>query len=305
MRYIKKIFVVIESSLERQPALDRAVFVAQATGASLHLFLCAYDRSIGIATFLSGSQRSTFIETIVDGSRVKVERLAGTINISENSSQIEVSTEAVWNRHPSDAIIEAVSDGDFDLLVKCSRSHLPKGRMFNHVDWNLMRYSPCPVMLVKTGQWDDVGQVLAAVNVAPGNESHATLNRIILEHASYLAAKLKFELHLVCAYPAPPVFVPVSKASNSLQNYRKKMSQMVNKNLKMFGEQYNVLEQHLHAIEGPVDWVIPKVSEDLVAEFVVMGNVSRQSLTGISIGSAAESILDELKTNVLMVRISN
>lgn len=65
-----------------------------------------------------------------------------------------------------------------------------------------------------------------------------------------------------------------------------------------------MIGEHQHAIAGPVDWVIPKVSEDLVTEFVVMGNVSRESITGLSIGNTAESILDQLNTNVLMVRVS-
>ncbi len=300
MAIIKNIFVVIEASLEQQPAFERAAYLAEATGASLHLFMCAYDRAIGIATFLSGSQRDVFIRTIVDGSQVKLDRLASSLVDKE----IEVSTEAVWNRHPSDAIIKAVSAGDFDLLMKCARSAVPKEGMFNQIDWKLMRYSPCPVMLVETGQWDEVGQVLAAVNAAPDNEIHETLNKVIMGSASYLATELNFELHLVCAYPAPPVFVPVSKASNSLANYRSKMSNMVIENLKRLGDEYGVLEEHQHAIEGPVDWVIPKVSKDLVAEFVVMGNVSRKSRTGVSIGNTAESILDQLRTNVLMVRVN-
>ena len=82
------------------------------------------------------------------------------------------------------------------------------------------------------------------------------------------------------------------------------MSAMVEANLKRLGEEYGVRHEHQHAIEGPVEWVIPKVSEDLVAEFVVMGNVSRESLAGLSIGSTAESVLDQLNTNVLMVRVS-
>lgn len=300
MQNIKNIFVVLEAGQEEQTALERAAYIAQATGASLHLFMCAYDRAVGIATFLSGSQRDTFVQTIVDGSQVMVNRLAAPLLEKE----IQVTTETVWNRHPSDAIIKAAGAGDYDLLMKCSPTSTGPEKMFNHIDWNLMRYSPCPVMLVKTGQWDDVGQVLAAVAAVPESKLHETLNKAILDRASYLATELEFDLHLVCAYPAPPVYVPVSKASDSLKNYRRKMSNMVITNLKKLGDEYGVLDAHQHAIEGPVDWVIPKVSKDLVAEFVVMGNVARESLTGISIGSTAESILDQLNTNVLMVRVN-
>ena len=79
---------------------------------------------------------------------------------------------------------------------------------------------------------------------------------------------------------------------------------MVETNLSLLGEEYGVLEEHQHAIEGPVDWVISKVSQELVAEFVVIGHVRRESLAGLSIGSTAESILDQLNTNVLLVRVS-
>ena len=70
MRKIEKIFVVLEAQQEEQPALVRAAYIAEATGASLHLFMCAYDAAIGIASFLSGKQKSIFVQTIVDGSRV-------------------------------------------------------------------------------------------------------------------------------------------------------------------------------------------------------------------------------------------
>ena len=299
MREIKNIFVVLEARQEEQPALSRAAYIAEATDASLHVFMCAYDSAIGIASFISGGEKKTFIQTVIDGSQVMIDRLVEPIS----DSGIEVTTEIVWDRHPSDAILEASRNGNYDLLMKFARTQSRSNVMFNHLDWNLMRYSPCPVMLVKTGQWDDVGQVLAAVP-AVTDEIHETLNKAILDRASYLATRLDFELHLVSAFPAPPVFVPVSKATAVFTSYRKKMTAMVKNNLKVLGEQYGVLEQHQHAIEGPVEWVIPKVSEELVAEFVVMGNVSRDSLAGLSIGSTAETILDQLHTNVLMVRVN-
>ncbi len=300
MRKIEKIFVVLEAQQEEQPALIRAAYIAEATGASLHLFMCAYDTAIGIASFLSGKQKSIFVQTIVDGSRVMVQRLSDPLQ----EKGIDVTTETVWDRHPSDAIIKAAREGEYDLLMKYARHRTRADVMFNHIDWKLMRYSPCPVMLVKTGQWDDVGQVLAAIDAAPESTLHDSLYKAILERASYLAKQLDFDLHLVSAYPAPPVFVPLSKASESLLNYRSKMSRMVETNLNKLGEEYGVIGEHQHAIEGPVDWAIPKVSKDLVAEFVVMGNVSRDSVTGLSIGNTAESILDQLNTNVLMVRVS-
>ncbi len=297
MRKLEKILVVLEPQQDEQPALNRAVYLAQATGASLHLFLCAYDTAIGIASFLSGGQKQNFIRIMLDGSQVQLDRLVADVE----GKGIDVTCEAVWTRHPADAILKLASDG-FDLMMKQATRRLRAEAMFHQLEWSLMRYGPCPVMLVKDGQWDDVGQVLAAVDAAPESELHQALNQSILERAGFLARALDFELHLVSAYPAPPVFAPVSTAAVQVGNYRSKMSQMVTANLAKMGEQHGVPVERQHAVEGPVDWVISKVSQELVAEFVVMGNVFREGMSGISVGSSAESILDRLKTNVLVVR---
>lgn len=174
--------------------------------------------------------------------------------------------------------------------------------MFNPVDWNLMRSCPAPLMLVKDGHWDEVGQVLAAVDPAPEDDDQHRLNQSVLEQARSLADQLDFELHLVSAYPPPPVFAPVSVAVKQQVNYRSKMMAMVDENLEALASSYGVKQENLHASEGPVDWVVPKVADELVAEFVVLGNVARQGKSGLSIGSTAESTLDALNTNVLMVR---
>ena len=168
MHKVRKIMVVLEAQQEEQPALTRAAYIADATGASLHLFMSAYDRAVGIASFLTGKQKSLFVRTVVDGSRVMAQRLAQPFQ----EKGISVTIEIVWDRHPSDAIIKASKSGQYDLLMKYARQHMRTDAMFNHIDWNLLRYSPCPVMLVKTGQWDDVGQVLAAIDAAPESQLH-------------------------------------------------------------------------------------------------------------------------------------
>ncbi|MDA0789544.1 MAG: universal stress protein [Proteobacteria bacterium] len=300
MRKLENILVVLEPQTSDQPALARAIYLATASGAKLHLFMCAYDTAIGIASFLSGGQRQNFIQTILDGSKVLVERLAA----GAREKGIVVSSAVRWGRHPTDAILHEAEQG-FDLMMKHARAQSRADMMFHSIEWSLMRYGPCPVMLVKEGQWDDVGQVLAAVDAAPESDTHQTLNKAILEHARFLAELLNFDLHLVTAYPAPPVFGMVSSAADQAVNYRARMSAMVTSYLADLGEQYGVTEQFQHAVEGPVDWVIPHVSEELVTEFVVMGNVCREGRAGLSIGTSAESILEQLNTNVLMVQVTS
>lgn len=302
MKLCKKIFVVLEPQQQDQPALTRAAYLAKATGASLHLFVCAYETAIGIATFISGTHRKNIIRTVVDGNQVMVNRLAAPLR----EEGIEITLEVVWDRHPSDAIINALHRTECDFLMKLTTMHsrVPEV-IFNHIDWNILRYARCPVLLVKTGQWDDIGQVLAAVNAAPGDATHEQLNTLILDTAQSLARQLEFEMHLVSAYPAPPVFVPIVSGARHPINYRKKMSQMVQKNIGKLADSYQVNDEHIHLVEGPVEWVIPKVSREIVAEFVVLGTVARQGVGGIGLGNTAEHILDKLNCDVMVVKIAD
>ncbi len=299
MANIKHILVVLDPQNEAQPALTRAAYIARATGAHLHLFLCAYDTAIGIANFLSGKQQSTIVQTVIDGSEVKVERLAQPLT----EQGLLVTHEVVWDRHHVDAILGQCDKQPFDLIVKHAQRQSRADGMFTHLDWNLMRYSPCPTLLVKDGQWDEVGQVLAAVDGIAETGLHKRLNNTILESSRFLAHALDFELHIVSAYPSPPVFAPVSSAVQHQVNYRSKMRQMVENNLMELAGEYGIAPEHVHAVEGPVDWVVPNLSEEMIAEFVVLGNVSRVGKAGLSLGSMAESTLDRLNTNVLMVQI--
>jgi universal stress protein E len=294
-----KIFVVLEPQQQEQLAFNRAVYLAKTTGASLHLFVCAYDIAIGIATFLSGAQRQNIIRTIVDGNKVMVDALARKLD----KDDIEVTTEVIWNRQASEAIIRALRASGCDLLIKKAKLHSRVQEViFSHIDWNILRFATCPVLLVKNGQWDETGQVLAAVNAAPEDAVHTELNMKILEAARHLASELNFELHLVSAYPAPPTYLPLSSDGKNPVNYRKKMKKMVADNTGKFARQFSVQEEHVHLVEGPVDWVIPTVSRDIVAEFVVMGTVARQRMGGMALGNTAEHILDELNCDVLVLK---
>ena len=76
MRKVKKIMVVLEAQQEEQPALTRAAYNAEATGASLTLFMCADDRAVGSASFLTGTQKSLLVQHVAAGSRGRAQQLS-------------------------------------------------------------------------------------------------------------------------------------------------------------------------------------------------------------------------------------
>jgi universal stress protein E len=296
---LRNIFVILDQQKEEQPALDRARLLARTTGASLHLFICAYDLAVGIATFFSRSEKGRFIRTIVDGNKALVERLTQGFE----AEGIALTTEVVWDRRPAEAMMKSINGSKADLVVKRARSqNQVKEAIFSHVDRHILRCSPCPVLLVKSREPKESRLLLAAVNSAPEDSAHEKLNELILRTSRHLADSLGFEMHLVSAYPAPPAHFPPSLEGETPANYRKKMSQMVNKNVGSFAKEYAVTSEHVHCIEGPVDWAIPMVSDKISADFVVIVTVARQRVDGLALGNTAEHILDELDCDVLVLK---
>ena len=83
------------------------------------------------------------------------------------------------------------------------------------------------------------------------------------------------------------------------------MLHMVKTNIGKLADKYLVNSDHIHLVEGPVEWVIPKVSREIVAEFVVLGTVAREGVGGIALGNTAEHILDKLNCDVMVVKIAD
>lgn len=272
MRAVRSILVVIEPEHPEGYALKRAKLIAVVTQSQLHLLVCdkKHDHS-GLLDVMSNALR-------LDG--------------------YSVSSQQTWHENLHQTIITVQQAEGCGLIVKDHRPDNPlKKALLTPEDWKLLRYSPCPVLMVKTQRPWAEGVILAAVDVGNSDAEHRTLHASIINHAYEIAGLAKASLHVINAHPSPMLSSadPVFQLKETIEaRYREQC--------KAFQEEYDFNDEQLHIVEGPADVLIPFTAKKLGAVVTVMGTVARTGFSGALIGNTAEVVLDALESDVLVLK---
>lgn len=274
MQAIRSILVVLDPEHAHSRALTRAKLIAGVTGARLHLLMC--DKRHDHSALLSVLSRQL-----------------------HDDGYDNVSHEEAWRDNLHDTIIYVQQAEGCELVIKEHRPDNPlKKALLTPGDWKLLRQCPCAVLMVKSERPWTGGRILAAVDVGNQDEDHRRLHASIIDHGHDIAALAKGELHVISAHPSPMLSAadPVYQLSETIEaRYRKACE--------AFQAEYGISEDRLHVAEGPADVLIPHTEQRLDAVVTVIGTVCRTGITGALIGNTAEVVLDELKGDVLVLKL--
>ncbi|WP_300654303.1 universal stress protein [Pseudomonas sp.] len=274
MHSIRRILVALNSEQPDSLPLRRAKHIATGIHAEIHLLLC--DNRRDQAPFL----------------RHLSEQLKG--------EGFVVSTQQIDCDHsqPADAILATLQANPCDLLIK---QHYPDNLWIKHLitpeDWRLLRQSPVPVLLTKTGRPWSGGRVLAAMDIENAENQHRELQGSIIGHAVDLAALIGGSTHVVSAYPA----TPFPAADSCAPRYDGNASHCLEAS-RWFKEEYQLHDYQLHIGEGPAKALILQIAHQLEIAITVIGTVGRNGLAGMLIGNTAEAILDRLDSDLLVLK---
>ena len=274
MQAVRSILVVLDPEHAHSRALTRAKLIAGVTGARLHLLMC--DKRHDHSALLSVLSRQL-----------------------HDDGYDNVSHEEAWRDNLHDTIIYVQQAEGCELVIKEHRPDNPlKKALLTPGDWKLLRQCPCAVLMVKSERPWTGGRILAAVDVGNQDEDHRRLHASIIDHGHDIAALAKGELHVISAHPSPMLSAadPVYQLSETIEaRYRKACE--------AFQAEYGISEERLHVAEGPADVLIPHTEQRLDAVVTVIGTVCRTGITGALIGNTAEVVLDELKGDVLVLKL--
>lgn len=305
MLEFRRILVAIKAPGARsQPAARKAAQIAAATGAKLTLFHAITTPIYLDAVTLGGMTLKDTQQQWRARAMKQMERHAAQLRASGIS--VEVSCE--WDFPAYEAVVRRAQRIDADLIVAerhADKHVLPWLLRFN--DWELLRRSPAPVLLVKRGQLWSKPAVLAAIDPQHSYAKPARLDAAILDAAGALATALDGKLHAVHAYPAAtPALIDYGVAAGKIgTNLEKRAAATARKAFDTELADRNLPRSRQHLVAGhPVD-VIPKLAKRLGARLVVMGGISRSGLKRLVIGNVAEQVLDALPCDVLVMKPEN
>jgi universal stress protein E len=189
------------------PAVDKAVQLARAFGAQLELFH-------GIASYvytdfeLSSQKLEDLQQMRVVQARSRLEAIA----VRARRHKVKVTPFVDWDFPPHEAIIRCAERVKADLIVV-------EGRAGRHVaplllrltDWELLRFSPVPVLVVKNTRPYRNPTLLAAIDPTHANAKPTQLDDEILRAAVAVKRALRGSMHAMHAFVPMPVDVKPSE----------------------------------------------------------------------------------------------
>jgi universal stress protein E len=315
MKRFNDILCVVETTAACEPALARAVTLAEDNQASL--------------TIVDVAERVTAGIGMPDGGPISVDLQAATVSahtqdleilVDPYRKRIEIHTRVLLGVPFLEIIREVLRNGH-DLVIKIPETWDWLDRFFGSDDMHLLRKCPCPVWLIKPQAPKSYRRILAAVDVGDAYppaelKSRRALNRQILEMASSQALSDFAELHIVHAWDAIGESAMrsgafMSRPEHEVDAYVEQVRRQHAANLDglirevtshLGQDALNYLKPQTHLVKGWARKEIPALAKRIEADLVVMGTVARTGVPGFIMGNTAETILNQIDCSVLAIK---
>ena len=312
MKRFKNILYVNETGVNQSSAMARAVSLAEHNQADLTIVDVIPDKVIAAAVGLppdGPSAEELKAEVAADRHRALASLAAPFTQGTDIRIQVVTGKRFL-------EVIRMVLSQSFDLVIKPAEDPDWMDRLFGSDDMHLLRKCPCPVWLMKPSDKTRFKTVLAAVDIDPLNPmpGDQDFNRTILELAGSIALADNASLHLAHAWDASAEQTFLSQkgmSAESVDAYVGKKKMMHKNGLSSLGialqewsknAALKTIAPRLHLIQGPAPKMLPQLANDLSADLVVMGTISRTGISGFIIGNTAEAVFYQLMCSVLAVK---
>jgi universal stress protein E len=307
MRSIRRILVAVKDPGSRAtPAtVIKAVELARALGARLELFH-ALTTPVYAETFIYGD--GSFGDITKEMRRSAVERLealADRLRGHGRQRRLLVSVAAEWDAPAYEAIIRRAQATKVDLIIAERHAGRHIAASLLHLnDWELLRRSVVPVLLVKSHGRYERPSVLAAIDPGHRAAKPAGLDRRIVALSSVVAAALGGRLHAVHAY------VPVPSGRRPTDALDPETAARINATTAAAARDrferalagVTIPRSRRLLIDLPPTEAIIQAADRVRSDIVVMGAVSRSGLRRWMLGNTAEDVLDRLACDLLIVK---
>jgi len=302
MPALRKILVAVKDVSSRsQPAVLKGAQLARACGASIELFHTLTTPLYADLNAFSGHSLETLEADLRQHALRRLERMAERLR----QHGIRVSVSAEWDFPAFEAVIRRAMSVKADLIVAArhvGRFIAPWLLRLN--DWELVRLSPVPVLLVKKPSAYRHPAVLVAIDPAHTYAKPLQLDKQLLDFGATVSDGLRGTLHVVHAYARLPLDSVAARRMSPriLQGIEKEAAHSARLRMSSALLNSKVPRSRRYLIGShPIDAILGAAAKSRSA-LVVMGAVSRSGIKSLLIGNTAERILDELPCDILVVK---
>jgi len=301
---INHILVDMDPTRDEQPALTKAIMLAQKFDASIELFLVEHQSALVINSFLDNDH----LQKAIQGYLKSKQRWLDTYISEVVDAKIAVSTDVCWHKPIYEGIIQKAKRCKADLVIKSTHHHPTIHKVFfTPNDWQLLKSCPVPILLAKSDTASEYQHIMTAVDPSQSHGKAEDMDKIILDTGIEFANQLSAKSHVAHCYEAigvelwKEVGVSVQGLETEAFDYKDYMQRLGathNAQLENLIKNYQFSEENKHLEAGRPQVILPEMVDNYNIDLLVMGTSYHSGL----IGSTAEKILDEVRCDVLAVK---
>ena len=305
MHSIRRIVVAIRDPQARsQPALIKAAQLAEGLGARLHLFN-ALTEPLYLGPYLDSQGALIDLEARVKARTIeRLQRLAQRLRGGAGGKRLRVVLATEWDAPAYEAVLRYARNVRADLIV--AEAH--HGRRFMPLlhfnDWELLRRSPLPVLLVKRPGRYVRPAVLAAIDPPDIPHRKAGLDDSILSISSNIADALHGQVECVHGYEAVPsgrgwhdaLDVETAAALN------RQLAASAKAPFEALLRRYQIPKTRGHLLGLPAAEAIERTARSTRSAIVTLGVLARHGWRRLLIGRTAQVLLDRIDADLLVVK---
>ncbi|MEX2488067.1 MAG: universal stress protein [Pseudomonadales bacterium] len=291
---VKTILAVVSDRDDGEIVLEKAVHMARANGAALHVIKIVYEGFVELSGH-GADQREALKAWVMQSEEAFLEDL-----IDPWRNQIaHLESATMWHRSQWEGILEMASQLRADFVIKPTRYPVTEV-IRTPQDWSLLRHAEIPVMLVKPINWSDKPRIAAAIDAS--DDAEEELNLHILRQTGRLASSFGARVHVFSAFPSVEHWIGPITVAIDFDQVREATSNQIKHKIHQLAESCDVKIDAVHALEGEPGEVIKKEVDQLNIEVLVMGTHARKGPSGKILGNTSESIIHQVNSDVVVLR---
>lgn len=285
----KKVMVVIDSETNHQVALDKALQFARRDEFELVLLSCDHTQYLVEGYYFDAPEVAKLRAEYIAKQLATLEEIAEPLR--ENG--LNVTTVSEWAYPNYEGILSQAKQKSVDLIIHHVERHGAVSRMLlTHDDWQLVRLSDVPLLLVKDTPWKKTMSIMAAVDPQHARHKPSGLDHKILETSGRLAKLMAGKVFAVHAYH--PVAFSGEYPRDARELHKEAFANLM--------AEFDVPKDRQHLIEESPVFALQQAEKQIDADVVVMGAISRSIITDVIIGSTTEQVIDYLHCDVLVLK---
>ncbi len=279
-----KLFIISQKHQQQTDAIKAGVLLAGQLDLQPEIAAYSYESFSGDAYYNPRIAASVRAQVLAQDT-ASIQQQLSELNASH------IAFNSMWCKNLFEHACEYAHPDEYAMIVKS----IHESAHFLPMDWQLIRHTKVPLMLLSNNPLNRAKSILMAVDLGSNNTSKQALNQAVITQAKKLADATGYELHLAFVIRLPKILRDMDLVNS--RTLIKDAYQRHSEELQQIG----LDKDHQHIMAGDADMCLFELSCRLKAQYLVMGARQRQGIMGHVVGNTSESILTRIRSNVLVV----